>query len=458
MVSLEVKITSILAQLTNSKESAMASVQEIFQGVWARVQEFYNALVGSPYSTTLLSRILLALTIIAILWLSFKISNWLLRKTINKLESWRGIKIKPIRIQNYELVSAGRLTEILKWVALKTRLLLIVVLLYLFLPAVLSLFPPTRAIVQKYLDYIIHPILVIFYGIIGFIPNLFFIIVVIYVVRYLLKVLRLIFVEIDQERLTIPGFAQEWANPTFKLLRVLIILLALVMVSPYLPGFGSPAFQGISIFFGVLLSLGSTAAIANIVAGIAITYMRPFHVGDRVKIADAIGDIIEKSFLATRMRTIKNVEVTIPNAMVLGSHMINFSTLAAENRLIIHTSVTIGYDVPWRQIHELLQAAARITSGVSAEPQPFVLQTSLNDFSVTYELNVYTGDDKRLLIIQSELHQNIQDKFNEAGVEIMSPTYSAIRDGNEVTIPDGYLPKAVPMKGFRILPTENLLK
>ncbi|MDI6854515.1 MAG: mechanosensitive ion channel family protein [Deltaproteobacteria bacterium] len=436
----------------------MASIKEIFQGLWAGMQDFYHGLAGSPYSTTLLSRILLALTLIAILWLTFKISNRLLRKAVNKLESWRDTKIKPIRIQTYELVSAARLTEIMKWVAIKTRLVVIVVLLYLLLPAVLSLFPYTRGIVQKYLDYIIHPILVIFYGIVDFIPNLFFIIVVFYVVRYLLRFLRLIFAEIDQNRLTIPGFAQEWANPTFKLLRVLIILLALVMVSPYLPGFGSPAFQGISIFFGVLLSLGSTAAIANIVAGIAITYMRPFHVGDRVKIADTIGDVMEKSFLATRMRTIKNVEVTIPNAMVLGSHMINFSALAAENRLIIYTSVTIGYDAPWRQVHELLKAAARITPGVAAEPEPFVLQTSLNDFSVTYELNVYTGDDKRLLIIQSELHQNIQDKFNEAGVEIMSPTYSAIRDGNEVTIPDDYLPKAAPVKGFRILPPENLVK
>ncbi len=436
----------------------MASMQESFQGLWAWMQESYNYLVGSPYSTTLLSRILLALTIIAILWLSSKISNWLLRKTINKLESWRGTKIVPIRIQNFELISADRLTEILKWVVQKTRLAVIVVLLYFFLPAVLSLFPYTRGIVRKYLDYLIHPLVVILQGIIDFIPNMFFIIVVFYAVRYLLKFFHLIFSEIDQKRLTIPGFAQEWANPTFKLLRVLIILLALVMVSPYLPGFGSPAFQGISIFFGVLLSLGSTAAIANIVAGIAITYMRPFHVGDRVKIADTVGDVMEKSFLATRMRTIKNVEVTIPNAMVLGSHMINFSILAAQNRLITYTSVTIGYDVPWRQVHELLLAAARITPGISAEPGPFVLQTSLNDFSVTYELNAYTGDDKHLLRVQSDLHQNIQDKFNEAGVEIMSPTYSAIRDGNEATIPDDYLPKPAPMKGFRIMPTENLLK
>jgi len=127
--------------------------------------------------------------------------------------------------------------------------------------------------------------------------------VVFYVVRYLLKFLRLIFTEIDEQRLTFPGFAREWANPTFKLLRILVIVLAVVMVSPYLPGFGSPAFQGVSIFFGLLLSLGSTAAIANIVAGISITYMRPFHIGDRVKIADTMGDVMEKTLLVTRVRT-----------------------------------------------------------------------------------------------------------------------------------------------------------
>jgi len=436
----------------------MARVQEFFHGVWTWIQQFYNSLEGSPQSATWLSRTLLALSLIVILWLSFKISNWLLRRVNKKLEAWRGTKILPIRIQNYELISAERLTEILKWLAQKVRLVLIIILLYLFIPAVLSLFPLTQGLIRKYLDYILHPILLILNGIIDFIPNLFFIIVVFYIVRYVLKFLRLIFTEIDEKRLTFPGFAREWASPTYKLLRVLIIVLAVVMVSPYLPGFGSPAFQGVSIFFGLLLSLGSTAAIANIVAGISITYMRPFRVGDRVKIADTMGDVIEKTLLVTRVRTIKNVDVTIPNAMVLGSHMINFSALAADNRLIIFTSVTIGYDVPWRHVHDLLKAAAHDTAGIAADPKPFVLQTSLNDFSVTYELNAYTGDVQHLLKVQSDLHQNIQDKFNEAGVEIMSPTYSAIRDGNEATIPEDYLPKAVPLKGFRILPTENLVK
>jgi small-conductance mechanosensitive channel len=277
-------------------------------------------------------------------------------------------------------------------------------------------------------------------------------------VRYFLRLLRVIFTEIQTGRINFSGFHKDWAQPTYKLSRFLIIVLAVVLISPYMPGFGSPAFQGISIFFGLLLSLGSTAAIANIVAGSALTYMRPFKVGDRVKIADTMGDVVEKTLLITRIRTIKNVEVTIPNSMVLGSHMINFSVMAEEGRLILYTSVTIGYDVPWRQVHDLLISAALATTGILKEPAPFTLQTSLNDFSVTYELNAYTKDVQNLLRIQSDLHQNIQDKFNEAGVEIMSPTYSAIRDGNQVTIPGNYLPTTYEAKGFRISPLENLLK
>jgi small-conductance mechanosensitive channel len=338
-------------------------------------------------------------------------------------------KIPPIHVQSFEIISADRLTNALKWTVQKTKIIVYLILLYLFIPIFFSYFPGTRYFVLGYLDYFIAPIRAIFRGILDFIPNLIFIAITIYVMRYVLRLLRLIFSEVKTGRVVFTGFHKDWAEPTFKLSRFLLIMFTIVLISPYMPGFGSPAFQGISIFFGILLSLGSTAAIANVVAGAALTYMRPFKVGDRVKIADTVGDVMEKTLLITRIRTIKNVEVTIPNSMVLGSHMINFSALAQESRLIIHTSVTIGYDVPWRQVHELLLAAARATQGVLPEPPPFVLQTSLNDFSVAYELNVYTAEPQLLLVIQSGLHQNIQDAFNEAGVEIMSPAYAAVRDG-----------------------------
>lgn len=386
-----------------------------------------------------------------------RLARRLLNRLIKKLESWRGTKIPPIRVQSFELISADRLTNALIWGVRKVKIIVYLILLYVFIPIFLSYFPRTRYYVLGYLDYFIHPFKVIFQGILDFIPNLIFIAITIYVVRYLLRLLRLIFSEIEKGRVSFKGFHKDWAAPTFKLSRFLLIVFAIVLISPYMPGFGSPAFQGISIFFGILLSLGSTAAIANIVAGAALTYMRPFKVGDRVKIADTVGDVVEKTLLVTRVRTIKNVEVTIPNSMVLGSHMINFSVLAQESRLILHTSVTIGYDVPWRQVHELLIGAARDTKGVVKEPPPFVLQTSLNDYSVAYELNAYTADAQHLLVIQSELHQNIQDRFNEAGVEIMSPAYAALRDGNQVTIPNDYLPKTYEAQGFKIASLPALL-
>ena len=302
------------------------------------------------------------------------------------------------------------------------------------------------------------PIYAVAHAIIGFIPNLFFIAVIVIITRYILKFTKTFFKEIKTGHIAFPGFHADWAEPTSKLLRAFIIIFAVVIASPYMPGFGSPAFQGISIFLGVLLSLGSTAAIANIIAGAVLTYMRPFKVGDRVKIADAMGDVIEKTLLVTRVRTVKNVEITIPNAMVLGSHMINFSSLAEEQGLIIHTAITIGYDAPWRQVHDLLISAARATQHILEDPAPFVLQTSLNDYYVAYELNAYTAHAKELLQIRSELHKNIQDTFNEAGVEIMSPAYTAVRDGNQTAIPEDYLPKTGAPRAFRIFPLGNLKK
>ncbi|HET9869504.1 MAG TPA: mechanosensitive ion channel family protein, partial [bacterium] len=204
------------------------------------------------------------------------------------------------------------------------------------------------------------------------------------------------------------------------------------------------------VFLGVLLSLGSGSAVANSVAGIILTYMRPFQVGDRVMIGDTMGDVAEKNLLVTRIQTIKNEVVTIPNSMVLGNHMINYSSPATRQGLILHTAVTIGYDVPWRKVHELLTAAALSTPDLLAEPKPFVLQTSLGDYSVAYELNAYTDRPHRMAGIYSDLHQAIQDQFNQAGIEILSPQYAALRDGNRSTVPEAHRPGGYRAPGFRV--------
>jgi small-conductance mechanosensitive channel len=216
---------------------------------------------------------------------------------------------------------------------------------------------------------------------------------------------------------------------------VLVIVMAVILIWPLLPASDTPQFRGVAAFLGLLLSLGSASAVANVVGGVVMVYMRPFQIGDRVRIADTMGDVVEKTLLVTRIRTPKNVEVTIPNSMVLGSHLVNYSTTAREGGLILHTTVTLGYELPWRQVHDVLTSAALKTAAILPEPRPFVLQTALNDHHVSYELNAYTDDPGRMGGTYSELHQNIQDACAAAGIEILSPLYAATRDGSEVSIP-----------------------
>jgi small-conductance mechanosensitive channel len=270
------------------------------------------------------------------------------------------------------------------------------------------------------------------------------------VTRFFLRLVRIVFDGLGRGHIEIDGFYKEWAKPTYALVRMLVVVFALVVVFPYLPGSNSPAFKGLSIFIGVLVSLGSTSAIANIIAGIAITYMRAFKEGDRVRIADTVGDIVEKTLLVTRIRTPKNVVISIPNAMVMSNHIVNYSTHARKSGVILHTEVTIGYDVPWRKVHELLVEASKNVEFIEDSENSFVLQKGLGDFSVTYELNVLTKRPRQTSKIYSQLNQSIQDVFNEAGVEILSPTYAAVRDGNHITIPEEHVPKDYQPGGFNL--------
>lgn len=274
----------------------------------------------------------------------------------------------------------------------------------------------------------------IFHSAIDYIPNLFVIIVIWYAVKYLIRFVRYLASEVQSERLKIHGFYPDWAMPTFHIIRFLLYAFMIAMIYPYLPGSGNGVFQGISVFVGLIVSLGSSTVIGNIIAGLVITYMCPFKLGDRIQLNETTGNVIEKTPLVTRIRTPKNEVVTIPNSFIMSSHTVNYSTSARTYGLIIHSEVTIGYDVPWRQVHQLLIEAALNTPGVIDDPRPFVLETSLSDWHPVYQVNAYIKEADRLGQIYSDLHQNIQDRFNEAGVETMSPHYMAMRDGNETTI------------------------
>ncbi len=352
------------------------------------------------------------------------------------ITSWKGTRIRSIQFQSIEVLNADRIVAMLLSFLRFMRVMLVIGLLYLYIPLVLSFFPMTEGVAARLFGYIETPVVRIGQAVLAYLPNIFFVAVICVCTYYVIRFSRFLFNEVEKQHISLPGFYSDWAMPSFKIVRFLIIAFAVVVAFPYLPGSDSPAFKGVSVFLGVLFSLGSTSAVANVVAGTILTYMRAFTLGDRVKIADTMGDVIEKTLLVTRIRTAKNVDITIPNAMVLGSHIVNYSSSA---RLILHTTITIGYDAPWRQVHELLLAAAASTERILPDPRPFVLQTALNDFYVSYELNATTDAPSAMPVIYSELHKNIQDHFNEAGVEIMSPHYSALRDGNTITIPANYL-------------------
>lgn len=359
------------------------------------------------------------------------------------LRSWRGTRIQGLRLLNTQILSPGRVVDLLTEIVRIIRLVLYLLLVATYVSLVLSFFPWTRGLSRMFFNYVKTAVSTVIGGIVDYLPNLVFLAVIGVITYYLLKILRFIFTEIKHGKIVFDWFYPEWARPTHKLIQFLVLAFAATVAFPYFPGSSTPAFQGISIFLGVLVSLGSSSAISNIFAGIILTYTRGFLEGDRVQIGEAMGDVVEKTLFVTRLRTIKNVVVTIPNATVLTSHIVNFSGAAARvdaAPLILHSTVTLGYDIPWRQVYDVLVAAAVKTPGILVEPAPFVLQSGLDDFYVRYELNAYTSDPSVMAKTYSSLHENIQDACNESGLEILSPHYRALRDGSELTLPAAYRP------------------
>jgi small-conductance mechanosensitive channel len=359
---------------------------------------------------------------------------------------------KGIKLKNYNVLSPSQQLHLILKLSGAIRIVVFIFVVYLSLPLLFSVFPSTKEYATTLLSWILKPAKLVLMGFVDFLPNLFSILVIVILFRYFVKILRYFVDEIQKGSIQIDGFYSDWARPTFNIIKVLVYAFMMVIVFPYLPGSDSTAFKGITVFVGILFSIGSSNAIANMVAGLVITYMRPFKIGDFIKIGDVSGEVIEKTALVTRVRTPKMEDITIPNATVLSSTSTNFSanTNLSTDGLVIHTTVTIGYDVPWKNIHQALINAALRTDLLEKEPAPFVLQTSLDDFYVSYEINAYTKSPTKQPLIYSLLHQNIQDCFNEDGIEIMSPHYKALRDGNRTTIPENYLGKDYDVPVFNV--------
>lgn len=369
----------------------------------------------------ILKNIAASLVIILVLFFIIRYVNRLYRIVRAYVHKGRHKWYDGVNIRDYELLSAdmqGRmfvvLLNFLKWA-------LILLVVYLAMLLLFGIFPWTKPIADTLLGYLMNPIRKIAAAIWNYLPDLFTVVIIITIFRYLFKALAYFRDEVDRGALNISGFYAEWAKPTYQVIRILLFAFMIVIVYPYLPGSDSPVFQGVSVLLGVLLTFGSSSSLSNIISGLVLTYTRAFKIGDKVRIGESIGVIIEKNLLITRIRTINNEDITIPNSSVMNSHTINYSAAAADAGLCISTTVSVAYDIPWRKVHELLLDAAREIPGIISSPEPYVIQKELDDFQVRYEVNVYTNQPELQLNILTTLHENIQDNFQKEGISLRSP-------------------------------------
>lgn len=413
--------------------SKLLDTEPAFQLLTGYFQNFMDYDLTQTLMSGLLSNLMLALGLFVI-WQTVLFANQLFPRLHAILDGWRNTRFHVVKFNSMELVTPDQITDFLLLLSRYFQISLTFILMVMGLTYTLSFFHGTQSIALG----IVENAYIIFHNfgatILGFIPNLITLILIATITRLTLKLLRFFYEGIQNNRIKIFGLHKDLAEPTYQLLRFLALALAIVAAYPFLPGSNSPVFRGITIFAGFLLSLGSTSLVTNIVSGVVLTYTRGLRIGDRVKIGNTTGDVVERTMLVTRIRTIKNVVVSIPNSMVINNEIVNYSALTSKDGLILNTTVTIGYDVPWRTVHELLIHAAFATTGIQQTPKPFVMQTSLDDYYVSYELNAYTSDPKCMAMTYSELHQNIQDHFNKANVEIMSPAYTAYREGAQSTV------------------------
>jgi small-conductance mechanosensitive channel len=381
---------------------------------------------------------------LVLLLIVFRISRRLDRWYENRCMA----RIEELKIKSFELGKAGGLRAAVDTLRRVFRLLVVLFIVLSWLNYVLGQFVWTRPLARGVAGLVLDPLRTIIEGFIGAIPNLVFLAILVVIFRYVLKLARLFFAGVQEGTVRLTGFDPDWAQPTLQIIRILIVAFGLVVAYPYIPGSGTAAFKGVSIFVGVMFSLGSSTAISNLIAGYAIVYRRAFKVGDRIRIGESYGDVVGTNLMVTKLRSLKNEEMVVPNSQIVNSTVMNYSSIAREKGLILHTTVGIGYETPWRQVEAMLLAAADRTPELLREPKPFVRQKALGDFAVTYELNVFTDRPAEGPRLTSALHANILDVFNEHGVQIMTPAYEGDPEQAKIVPKDKwYLPPAPPPEG-----------
>lgn len=369
------------------------------------------------------------LVYIALATFAFLIFVWLGRRVTKRLEALLNrrakARLEELESQSHKIIHAKKLLSALEGGLKLSWLAASVLAGFWYLEFSLSMLPWTKKIGASLFVLLTDPLYTLAGGAVDIIPDLIFLVILVFVVRYVLKALRLFFGGIADQAIKLKDFDADWALPTYRLVKILVIAFSLVIAFPYIPGSSSEAFKGISVFLGIVFSLGSSSIISNIVAGYSMTYRRAFKLGDRVRIGEHVGDVTEVRQLVTHLRTVKNEDIVVPNSLILNSSVVNYSTQARTGQLVLHTTVGIGYETPWRQVEAMLLEAAARTADLRSEPSPYVLQLVLGDYCVTYELNVYCDNAQAMNKLYTALHRNILDVFNEYGVQIMTPSYVA---------------------------------
>ena len=398
------------------------------RSVGALRRDFVNAVVAT---------VVLAAAVVLIWWFW----RWLDGVLTRRLQA----RIHAVEIQSFELMRADRI-----WVAFRGALFvfrtvafLLVALVYVH--TLLAQFPWTRGLSQNMLAFALGPLEVIGTSAVGNIPSLVFLTILFFVFRLILRLIRLFFHGVERSTIVLSGFEPDWAQPTYNIVRIAVVAFGVIVAYPYIPGRTPPRSGGSRCSLASCSPSGPLRQISNIIAGYMLIYRRAFKVGDRIRVGNAFGEVIETRLQVTHLRSIKNEELIVPNSQILASEVLNYSSLARTRGLILHTEVGIGYETPWRQVEAMLLLAAKRTQGLASDPPPFVLHKKLGDFAVTYELNVFCNDVPRMQRLYTELHRNILDVFNEYNVQIMTPAY----EGDPAAL------KVVPRQDWYAAPAER---
>jgi small-conductance mechanosensitive channel len=410
------------------------SIQGVTTQTVARLQQALNEASEARTPRAMLRSGVIAIFGLVVGLLALWVIRWTHRVVTDKLTAIAEKTIAKSKIAGLDVLRASRLIDLERRLLTLVTVALDLVVIYGIITFVLERFPYTRPWGESLSGFLLATVENLGLGMVQAIPGLFTVVLIFVIARFLVRLVGLWFSAVEHGQVTVPWIYPETAETTRRLVTTLLWLFAIVVAYPYLPGSGTDAFKGVSVFIGLMVTLGSSGLVSQIMSGFTLTYSRALRLGDFVRIGDVEGTVTHLGVLSTKVKTLRNEDVTIPNAVVVSQTTTDYSRFGETEGVFTPTSVTIGYDAPWRQVQSLLLLAAERTPGLRKEPKPVVLQAALEDFYVKYTLFVCLERQQTRPFTLHALHANIQDLFNEYGVQIMSPNY----------VLDPAAPKVVP--------------